>query len=43
MKSQHTKGLGNIEEGRLAENKKPKKKPRQRKRPVLGKAYQSIN
>jgi len=41
VKPQHTAGLGNVEEGRLAE--KPAKKPRQRKRPVLGKAYQAIN
>ena len=42
MKAQHTAGLGNVEEGRLAEARKPKKK-RQRKRPVLGKAYQQVN
>ena len=42
VKTQHTAGLGNVEEGRLAEALKPKKK-RQRKRPVLGKAYQQIN
>ena len=42
MKKQHTAGLGNVEEGRLAEKIKPKKK-RQRKRPVLGKQYQNIN
>ena len=40
--SDHTKGLGNVEEGRLAEAKKPKKK-RQRKRPVLGQAYKIQN
>jgi len=38
---QHTKGLGNVEEGRLAEAKKPKK--RQRKRPALGQAYKIQN
>jgi hypothetical protein len=38
----HTKGLGNIEEGRLAEAKNPKKK-RQRKRPALGQAYKIQN
>ena len=38
----HTKGLGNVEEGRAAEAAKPKKK-RQRKRPVLGKAYKPLN
>ena len=38
----HTKGLGNVEEGRIAEAAKPKKK-RQRKRPVLGKAYKALN
>ena len=38
----HTKGMGNVEEGRISEAAKPKKK-RQRKRPVLGKAYKSIN
>ena len=43
VKSQHTTGLGNVEEGRIAEKRKPAKKPRQRKRPVLGKAYQAIN
>ena len=41
MKPQHTAGLGNVEEGRLAEETKPKK--RKRRRPVLGKAYQPIN
>lgn len=41
MSTQHTKGLGNIEEGRLAE-KAPKKK-RQRKRPVLGSQFRKIN
>jgi len=41
VSTQHTKGLGNIEEGRLAE-KAPKKK-RQRKRPVLGSQFRKIN
>mgnify|MGYP000047058133 CR=1 FL=1 len=40
--SEHTKGLGNVEEGRLAEGKKPKKK-RQRKRPSLGQTYKIQN
>jgi hypothetical protein len=39
----HTKGLGNVLEGRLAEDAKPKKKQRQRKRPALGKAYKIQN
>ena len=39
--SEHTKGLGNVEEGRLAEGKKPKK--RQRKRPSLGQTYKIQN
>jgi hypothetical protein len=39
---QHTKGLGNVEEGRLADAKKPKKK-RQRKRPALGQAFKIQN
>ena len=38
---QHTKGLGNVEEGRNAE--KPMKKKRQRKRPVLGGQYKMQN
>ena len=38
----HTKGLGNVEEGRIAEAK-PKAKKRRRKRPVLGKAFRNIN
>ena len=45
-KKQHTAGLGNVEEGRLAEKLKPeatKKKKRQRKRPVLGSQFKSIN
>ena len=41
VNTQHTKGLGNIEEGRLAE-KAPKKK-RQRKRPALGSQFKKIN
>ena len=41
VKAQHAAGLGNVEEGRLAEETKPKK--RKRRRPVLGKAYQPIN
>ena len=42
MKKQHTAGLGNVEEGRIAEKVQPKKK-RQRKRPVLGSQYKKIN
>ena len=42
MSKAHTKGLGNVEEGRLAEAAKPRK-PRQRRRPVLGKAYKALN
>ena len=38
----HTKGLGNIEEGRIAEKAKPKKK-RQRKRPALGSQFKNLN
>jgi hypothetical protein len=38
----HTKGLGNVEEGRLAETTRPKKK-RQRKRPVLGTNFRKQN
>ena len=41
MKKGHTAGLGNVEEGRLAEKPKPKK--RQRKRPTLGPNYAKIN
>ena len=37
----HTKGVGNVEEGRIAE-KKPKAK-RKRKRPVLGKNFRNVN
>ena len=39
---QHTAGLGNVEEGRLADKIKPAKK-RQRKRPALGGAFKKIN
>ena len=42
MTLQHTKGLGNVEEGRIAEKVQPKKK-RQRKRPVLGNQYKNLN
>ena len=42
VKQQHTKGLGNVEEGRLAEAAAPKKK-RQRKRPTLGSQYKTMN
>ena len=42
MKKQHTSGLGNVEEGLIADKMKPKKK-RQRKRPVLGSTYKNIN
>ena len=42
VKKQHTAGLGNVEEGRLAEKTKPVKK-RQRKRPALGSQYKNIN
>ena len=38
----HTKGLGNVEEGRNAEAAQPKKK-RQRKRPTLGTQYKTLN
>jgi len=42
VKSQdHTKGLGNVLEGRLAEAVKPKK--RQRKRPAVGSLYTRVN
>ena len=41
VKKQHTSGLGNIEEGRLAEKKKPRK--RVRKRPMLGTSYKNLN
>lgn len=45
MKKQHTAGLGNVEEGRLAEKIAPVKvKRRNRKRPVLNsKNYSNIN
>ena len=43
MKKQHTAGLGNVEEGRLAEKVAPKKK-RVRKRPVLTKGgFRNVN
>ena len=42
IKKQHTVGLGNVEEGRLADKVAPKKK-RQRKRPQLGSGYQKVN
>ena len=42
IKKQHTSGLGNVEEGRLADQIAPKKK-RQRKRPVLGTNYEIKN
>ena len=35
-------GLGNVEEGRLADAAKPKKK-RQRKRPAVGAMYKPMN
>ena len=38
----HTRGLGNVEEGRIAE-KKPKKRRINRKRPVLGASFRKIN
>ena len=40
--AQHTKGLGNVEEGRLADQAQPKKK-RQRKRPKLSSQYKNLN
>jgi len=43
VRKQHTAGLANVEEGRLADKLKPKVKTRQRKRPVLGSAYKNIN
>ena len=43
MKAKHTLGLGNVEEGKLADNAKPVKKKRNRKRPVLGKAFRVQN
>lgn len=42
VKKQHTAGLGNVEEGRLAEKAAPRKK-RARKRPSLGGDYKNIN
>ena len=42
VRKQHTAGLANVEEGRLADKLKPKVKTRQRKRPVLGSAYKNI-
>ena len=36
--NEHTAGLGNVLEGKAAEEAKPKRK-RQRKRPSLGAAY----
>ena len=41
MKKKDT-GLGNVEEGRLADAAKPKKK-RQRKRPAVGSMYKPMN
>ena len=44
MKSQdHTKGMGNVLEGRLAEAAQKPRKKRQRKRPVLGPSYAAMN
>ena len=43
VRKQHTAGLANVEEGRLAEKLKPKVKTRQRKRPMLGSAYKNLN
>ena len=43
VNKQHTAGLGNVEEGRLADKIKPAVKKRQRKRPVLGGAFKKIN
>ena len=44
VKKQHTAGLGNVEEGRLAEKIAPVKvKRRKRKRPLLSKNYSNIN
>ena len=37
----HTKGLGNVEEGRIAEQAVPRK--RQRKRPKLGSQFKNLN
>ena len=41
VKKQHTVGLANVEEGRLADKLKPR--VRKRKRPKLGSAFKSIN
>ena len=41
MKVQHTAGLGNVEEGRIAE--RIVKKVRKRKRPSLGSKFKNIN
>ena len=41
LKKQHTAGLGNVEEGKLADKLKPKK--RARKRPTLGSNFRGIN
>lgn len=38
VKSDHTAGLGNVDEGKLAEKAQPRKK-RRRQRPSLGKRY----
>ena len=43
VKKQHTAGLGNVEEGRIAEKVKQVKKKRNRKRPVLGSQYKNMN
>ena len=40
---QHTAGLGNVEEGRLAEKGTPAVKQRKRKRPLLGSQYKMMN
>ena len=40
---QHTAGLGNVEEGRLADKAKTVVKKRQRKRPTLGSQYKNLN
>ena len=43
VSAEHTVGLGNVEEGKLAAKAKPKKK-RVRKRPVLqGAAFKNVN
>ena len=44
MTDRHTKGLGNVEEGKIADKSKPAKKARVRKRPVLeASKYKGIN